>query len=100
MKAIWSLQVLQNRAAWQVTKLNTSKKTVQLAHSLSIHRSVNSGVPVYFRHDLRSDTRLGRIGKIGLAGHWSLVEIPVEIRNSKTVSDFKKKQIIPIFLMN
>ena len=89
-----SLQVLQNRAARQVTKLSwytpirrllkhcnwLSINQLVFYHSaLTVHRTIKSGLPEYLHQHLSTDhplpTRLGDSGTIRLTGrHDSLVE--------------------------
>ena len=89
-----SLQVLQNRAARQVTRLSwytpvrklikqcnwLSIKQLIFYHSaLTVYRTLKSGLPLYLKQHLRTDhplhTRLGDSGAIRLSGRYgSLVE--------------------------
>ena len=91
-----SLQVLQNKAGRQVTRLSryTSVRRIlsqcnwlsirQLIFyqcAVAVYRTLKSGVPVYLSKYLKSDhpldTRLGRSGSIRLTGRWGdVVENP------------------------
>ena len=119
-----SLQVLQNKAGRQVTRLNrytpvtrilsqcnwlSIRQLIFYQSALVVYRVVKSGVPVYLSKQLRSDhpldTRLGRSGTIRLTGRWGDVvensflrraahsynQIPIDIRNSNTLTTFKRK---------
>ena len=119
-----SIQTLQNKAARQVTRLSrytsvrrllsqcnwlSIKQLIFYQSSLTVYRTVKSGVPLYLSKHLITnhplDTRLGRSGSIRLTGKWGdLVEksflrraahyyneIPQDIRESNTIDTFKKK---------
>ena len=119
-----SIQTLQNKAARQVTRLSryasvrrllsqcnwlSIKQLIFYQSSLTVYRTVKSGVPLYLSKHLITnhplDTRLGRSGSIRLTGKWGDVveksflrraahyynEIPRDIRESNTIDTFKKK---------
>ena len=84
-----AIQILQNKAARQVTRLSrytpvrrllsqcnwlSIKQLIFYQCALAVYRTVKSGFPVYLSKHLISDhpldTRLGRSGSIRLTGRW------------------------------
>ena len=118
---IRSLQVLQNRAARQVTRLNwytpvrrlltqcnwLSVKQLVLYHSaLAVYRTSKSGLPVYLDQHLRSEypynTRQGAGGAIRLTGNYnSQVESSFLKRAANSYNeipgDIRSSRTLPVF---
>ena len=116
-----SLQVLQNRAARQVTRLSwytpvrrllnqcswLSIKQLIFFHSvLAVHRTIITGMPLYLAQHLKTDhplnTRQGAQGNVRLTGHYSdKVESSFLRRAAKCYNqipaDIKSAKTVPTF---